>query len=249
MIRNLKANGLSVNWVVLFGVITAIYLIAGWSLLSFSEFGDQGKFIAKLIPTLIVIASILKAKELRGVLFNSRFLSVTLVILSILLIVWCVNQMAVFQQSTIDAITLHLSKNLLTSIFEEGLFRVILFVGLIQFFRKSSRRFWKATAVTSLVFAAVHFTNVLRPDFAVYGALTQVIFAFGIGFFLQVVYVLSRNIFAPICIHFLINFFGTSGRLNSTENIVTKGDNQELSSLLFLLVFCVFFSWVFFVDL
>ncbi len=236
----MQTNGLSVSWVILFVLITVIYLVAGLLLLSFSNLSDQGRFVAKLIPTLIVIASIWKAKELRGVLFNSQFLSGMMLIITILLIVWSVNQMAVFQKSTIDVIVFHLSRNILTSIFEEGLFRVILFVGLIQFFRNSSLRFWKATLVTSLVFGAVHFTNIIRPDFGLYAALRQVIFAFGIGFFLQVVYMVSRNILVPICIHFLVNFFGTSGQLNSTQSIVAKGENQDLSSLLLLFVFFAF---------
>jgi len=124
------------------------------------------------------------------------------------------------------------------SVAEEGLFRIILFVGLIHFFRESGRRFWKTTALTSLVFAILHFTIVLQPENSLYGAFTLVIFAFGMGFFLQVIYVVTRNILVPVSIHFLVNYFGTSGQLNSAENIVVKGESHDLASLLFLFVFC-----------
>lgn len=236
MIQRFGRNAVARQWILLFIAIIALYLLIG--ALIVSDLNKEGKVIAKVIPTSIVLIAILKSKSLRGVLFHNFFLTGMTLIATILLVRWSVDQMEVFKISTSGEITLHLSRNLFTAIFEELLFRVVLFVGLLHFFSNPDWRFWKTTAITSLVFSALHFTNVLQPEYNLYGAFTLVIFAFGMGFFLQVIYVVTRNILVPVCIHFLVNFFGTSGQLNSTDQLISKGNNQDMTSLLFLIVFC-----------
>lgn len=226
------------NRILLFLIITAIYLVSDLILLSFVDLGDLRRFLAKLFPSILLIAALIRSRSLKDNAFDSVFLSSIILTGTCLLVAWSINRMAVFQNLTFSNVTFHIGSNILTALFEEILFRVILFAGLFRFFKNSKWQFWKAIGLTALVFAAIHFTNVLRHDFSLYGAFTQVVFAFGIGVFLQVVYVVSRNVLIPISIHFLVNFFGTSGKLQPIKPMVVESGPQDLSSLLFLIIFC-----------
>lgn len=215
-----------------------LYYLLSLLLLGFIEVDDQRRFFAKLLPAAIVIIAIIKSKVLRSnsfqrPLFGGLFLSG-----AFLLTLWSVNQMAVFQNLEFESIAFHIYSNVLTASFEEGLFRVILFAGFVGLLKDSKRLFWKVAGLTALVFAALHFTNAFRSDFSVYSALTQVVFAFGIGVFLQVIYVVSRNLLVPISIHFLINYFGTSGKLNSEGSLVLGDNSIDELRLISLFVFC-----------
>jgi|SRR5690554_4300528 len=165
-------------------------------------------------------------------------MSGAVLICTLSVLVLSANQIAVFHSAKVESLTFHVFNNLLTAVFEEVLYRVVLFLGMIQFFNSPGLRFWKVTALTSFIFAALHFMNIIRLDFNIYTAFTQVVFAFGFGFLLQVLYVVSRNILIPIALHFLVNFFGTSSRLDSPEGLAVPGGNPDLTSLLFLFIFC-----------
>lgn len=92
--------------------------------------------------------------------------------------------------------------------------------------------------LTAFIFAALHFTILLRHDINTYAVFTLVVFAFAMGFFFQVLYVVSRNILIPIALHFLVNFFGTTSRLHSPEGLAVSDGYPDLTSLLFLFIFC-----------
>lgn len=228
----------SKKWITIFVLVVVLYYLLSLLLHGFIEVDDQCRFLAKLLPTAIVIITIIKSRVLRSNSFQGPLLSGIFLSVTFLLVFWSVTQMAVFRSSEFEPLTFHIYSNVLTASFEDGLFRVILFVGLVSALKDSKWLFWKAASLTALVFAALHLTNAFRPDFSVYTALTQVVFAFGIGVFLQVIYVVTRNILIPISIHFLINFFGSSGTFKQAVSSVVGDGNTNVASLISTAVFC-----------
>ena len=93
--------------------------------------------------------------------------------------------------------------NLFIGLFEEFYFRLLVFSMLCRFYKKN---LFKISILTSLLFAAVHISNLILNSYNFNDVLFQIMFAFATGLFLQIVFINSKNIFIPSLIHFFIDF-------------------------------------------
>lgn len=108
----------------------------------------------------------------------------------------------------------------LIGIFEELLFRGIVFPLLILHFAGKNKPVLKAVILSSIIFGFIHFVGILRNPEIFLGVLNTVIFASGIGFFMAVFFLKTRNILAPAFLHFLIDF--TNGASALKEEVVPQ---------------------------
>jgi len=123
----------------------------------------------------------------------------------------------------------------LTSALEELAIRGTVLALLLKHYANSSRPFFKAILLSSLLFAVAHFINLVRSPGNISGVVSQVIFAVGIGFFLAVLLFRTGNITVPIFVHFLINFAGGAYRLKEqrgNEMVITE--NSDIGQYMFI---------------
>jgi membrane protease YdiL (CAAX protease family) len=121
--------------------------------------------------------------------------------------------------------------------FEELFFRVYVFQSLLTNLKGKSQL--KIISITSLIFALAHMTNMLKPDVEALSIFVQIVFAFGLGFVFQALYLRFNNIILPICIHGIVNYLGTyKSRLlpKSGEEIADYNISDFLTSLSFSLL-------------
>lgn len=130
------------------------------------------------------------------------------------------------------SLTVYFAFSILTGVFEELLFRVlILFViwELLSFMSVFSK-----IIINSLVFGLVHLSNLFNENIIEVTVFTQVLFAFVIGIFLIALLFKTKNIIVPISIHALINFYGRISDLNQTVVFTEYTYKNVLSTLLFI---------------
>lgn len=112
--------------------------------------------------------------------------------------------------------------NLFIGLFEEFYFRVLVFTLLCSFYKKN---LFKISILTSLLFAAVHISNLILNSYTFNGVLLQIMFAFAMGLFLQIVFINSKNIYIPALIHFFIDFNASFSE--KFFNVSTPDDSNQ----------------------
>lgn len=122
-----------------------------------------------------------------------------------------------------------------TGFFEEFLFRFLIFFGLLRWFASYSlRHVLVAMLITSFVFGLMHMLNLRHPNYALQGALNQVILAFGLGMLFQAVLIRYRSMLVIILLHAAVNFFGMYNTyFGSTDKMVSGIDIHNRYSLSF----------------
>jgi len=128
-------------------------------------------------------------------------------------------------------------------LFEELLFRVFVFKSIFR----SNNNLMKSTFIASLFFAFAHLGNLFNPDYFVFSVIIQIIFAFGIGFLLQSIFIKFNNLSIPIFIHGMINFFGSYKSRFLVYNNTEISDSYELSRFITSLIFVSVLSFIFIV--
>ncbi|BDR59155.1 CPBP family intramembrane glutamic endopeptidase [Xylocopilactobacillus apicola] len=108
---------------------------------------------------------------------------------------------------------------IVVGIFEEILFRGIIFVPLTRIFQNQRHGFLWASVVSSLIFAAAHLNNLSGQSLA-YTLGIQCVFAFICSMFFSLLYQVSDNILLPIFAHFVIDLIAMS----AAQFSVTKVD-------------------------
>lgn len=129
----------------------------------------------------------------------------------------------------------------LIGIFEELLFRGIILPLLILHFAEKQRPVLKAVFLSSLMFGFIHIVGLIRNPENFWGVINTIIFATGIGFFLAVLFLRTRNILVPVFLHFLIDF--TNGAAVLKEEIITPdipSSGTILLTLAVLIAMCFF---------
>lgn len=100
-------------------------------------------------------------------------------------------------------------------IFEEVVFRGVVFNYFIFVFRKSNKLILLAGLLSSIIFGLIHITNVLYGGAELAYTLYQVAYASALGFLFAMVYVRTKSIVAPIFLHTMIDwsdlFFNVAG--------------------------------------
>lgn len=150
--------------------------------------------------------------------------------------------------------TISIGKNLLfllscmsVAIFEELFFRVFIF----NYLKKIGYKAFKLIIISSLIFGLAHFTNFFNEDYEKFSVINQIVFAFGVGLFLQSIYLRLKSITFCIMIHTLINYYGSyKNRLINYSNLAENINSENLYtfndfistflSLTFIIVVLVF---------
>ncbi len=122
-------------------------------------------------------------------------------------------------------------------IFEEFLFRGIIFPLLIIHFIQNNRPVLNAAFLSSILFGLVHFIGLIRDPYNYWEVTNTVIFATGIGFFLAMLFLRTRNILVPVFIHFLIDF--TNAAFDLQENTGLEVETVPTLTNSFLTLFVV----------
>ena len=98
---------------------------------------------------------------------------------------------------------------LMVGLFEELLFRRLTFKIIIAKTKDKAYRSLKPIFYTSLIFAVAHSTNFFNADTFSFSVINQILFAFGIGFLFQSLYIKLNNLILIVTLHGLINIFGS----------------------------------------
>lgn len=91
-------------------------------------------------------------------------------------------------------------------VFEELLFRVIIFNIFLNYFL--NKQLVRSVILTSFLFGFAHLTNFLNPDFEPFSVLIQIFFAFSIGLIFQCIYVKTKSLVFISALHALVNYLG-----------------------------------------
>jgi len=219
-------------WLTMAALIVLIYVIVGLISRQFIADDLLRNLVVRAIAVVLVVIVIVRKPHFFRAIFLRPWLSVLVFGLSAALVYN--GGIAILNDYGADPrdLILYTISNFCTGIFEELLFRVIVFTGVLTFFGFQKEKFWKATLITALCFALMHLLNALRPGVHVLGVLNQVVAAFCLGVFFQVVFARTRNILIPVLLHFLFNFYGSRSQFSNVERQLVDNWQQFFVSLI-----------------
>lgn len=129
---------------------------------------------------------------------------------------------------------------LLVGLFEELLFRGVLFPLLIKALAGCKNPLVLAAISSSLLFGVVHFVNLFSQPDNWSGILSQVCFATAIGVYFSGLLLRTENILVPILIHVLVNFTFGASELMTQPAVVEEAAEKSTASMLATAVFFLF---------
>jgi len=121
---------------------------------------------------------------------------------------------------------------LLIAISEELVFRYVLFNEI-----KANNSYFKAMLFSSLVFGGLHILNITSIA-SIPLCLVQVLYTFGLGMLLCLIYLYTQNLIVTISFHFLFNFLNDS--LASALFEMNWNTNFYLINVIFAIVFIIY---------
>lgn len=128
--------------------------------------------------------------------------------------------------------------NIFTGFFEEFFFRILIF-GLV-YKLISPKNLFLCTIITSLIFSLVHLENIFLSSYNISDVLFQIIAAFGIGLFFQLLVINAKNIYFVGFLHALVNFNGMLKKnffnVSKVQEVSTGFDYETLIILSILLI-------------
>jgi len=173
---------------------------------------------------------------------NIKNIQATLIAL-VFIMVGISNHWNTYVSAGANLLLLFAISTLTVGIFEELLFRGLVFPLFIQSFSKTKGAFWWSAILSSLCFGTMHFINIFSQPENFVGILSQVFFATSIGVFFCGLMVRTEHILIPMLIHALVNFgFGADELKVITEikEASTSGVNWNS-----LIPTTLFFSFIF----
>ena len=224
--------------IILFVVLTALQLKLPLETLlnNFSQNPIRNELLSATIMRFLISAALLLFMYKKGFLsFNGVLPAFTITNYSLLIIpifltlLIAFSNINTFKQAETSMLFLFGINAALTAILEEFTIRGTILPLMLKNFSRRRHAFFKAIFLSSLLFGIAHFIGLVRDPDNFTGLLSQVIFAVGIGFFLAALLFKTKNILAPIFIHFLINFSGGVYKLE--ENGTNESPNSDTFSL------------------
>ena len=141
-------------------------------------------------------------------------------------------------------LTLYSLHNLFIGLFEEFYFRLFVFSLLCSFYK---RNLFKISILTSSLFAIVHLSNLILNPYTFNEVMFQVMFAFAIGVFFQILFINFKNIYIPVLIHFFIDFNANFSvkffNISPKETNETGFDYESLGIILVFIVLSLVFAY------
>lgn len=149
---------------------------------------------------------LLKYEKIKVSNFNkTKYLLLIVIIIVFLRLYYNVTNKSAELKIDVDYIKLifYSLLNFSIGLFEEFYFRLFVFSLLCSLYKKN---LFKISILTSSLFAIVHLSNLLLNSYSFSDVLFQVMFAFAIGVFFQILFINFKNIYIPVLIHFFIDF-------------------------------------------
>lgn len=171
------------------------------------------KLLWKLILSFYALIILIKFDLFEKQYVKNKFalvasISATILFLSVYFIINSMsenNQELNFSQKHI----FFLSTSLSVGLFEELLFRLLIFLTIYKLlYQERPKRLLYSIIVSSLIFAMVHFSNMLNPNYEKISVFVQVLSAFFLGLLLQCLFIKFRNIILIIILHGVFNYLG-----------------------------------------
>ena len=110
-------------------------------------------------------------------------------------------------------------------------------------FDKRKNKLFISIILTSLIFGFSHITNLFNPEFHKISVVNQILFAISIGFILQSIYIRTKSLTFIICLHTLINYFGSYKKyllFGEIENIESQYSfNDFVTTFISILIFTI----------
>ncbi len=211
-------------------IILFLFFIFIFIVENFTEFTNQEllyiKGAVKFVFILVIAILIIKFKY---AIFNSnvkwRILYLFIGILILFISLYSKNNSEILLRFKIE----FLIYCLITASFEELLFRVFTFNILLKCYSVINSSF-----INAIIFGFIHIINMfyVQDKLSIFN---QMFFAFGIGFFLQALYIMLKDVSVPITLHTIINFYGAYEGHFSEFNSTTEEFNM-ISFLVSLLI-------------
>lgn len=123
-----------------------------------------------------------------------------------------------------------------TAIFEELLCRGIIQGIMCDIGKLYNHSVIKSIIYSSMVFAFMHFFNLIDKPYLIIGTITQVIYTFSLGLLLGVIYYKTKNITIPIILHAIFNILGSYIVLFTDNKDMPKTDISFVSVAIQLVV-------------
>jgi uncharacterized protein len=233
------------------GVVTFVSSILMLSALSFffnrhlpTSYVFYFSLLSKITLIIISVKLINSEKIIDKVyLYKNNLINITLSFL-IILLVFDINDNLILkhnlQSNNINKI-LSFANCLLTGFLEELVFRVLFFSYLSCLLVNKSSRIFKSVFLTSILFSICHFTNILHDN--IYNVINQMIFAFVIGFFLQLFFLRLRNIIIISVFHGILNY---ANMIQNNSKNVANNNLEKFNSpsnflfILFIIIIIIF---------
>lgn len=123
-----------------------------------------------------------------------------------------------------------------TATFEELLCRGIIQGIMCDIGKLYNHSVIKSIIYASMVFAFMHFFNLIDKPYLIVGTITQVIYTFSLGLLLGVIYYKTKNITIPIILHAIFNILGSYIVLFTDNKDMPKTDVSLISVAIQLVV-------------
>ncbi|MFT8729331.1 MAG: CPBP family intramembrane glutamic endopeptidase [Oenococcus oeni] len=127
-------------------------------------------------------------------------------------------------QSIFDCLTI--------GVVEEGIFRLLIFNWFLNRYRQNFLGVLSAALISSFWFALMHFSNFLTKAENLYYVISQMFFAFCLGFICATIYYYSKSILIPIVFHAFNDFVAYSS--NQSWYIYSVKELESILSSLIL---------------
>ncbi|MGI9526835.1 MAG: CPBP family intramembrane glutamic endopeptidase [Weeksellaceae bacterium] len=147
-----------------------------------------------------------------------------------------------YSSNSLDNFTF-LSSCLSVGVFEELFFRIFIFFFVLKILYNRKNKLLYSILLTSFIFGFSHLSNLFNPEFHKISVVNQVLFAISIGLLLQSLYIKTKSLSVIICLHTLINYFGSYkkhllfGEIENLESQYTF--NDFVTTFISILIFTI----------
>lgn len=120
-----------------------------------------------------------------------------------------------------------------TGFFEEALFRGTLFNTFKKQFGEDRKGVLKAIAFSSIIFGAIHITNLITQPTLIIATSCQILYAIGLGIIFACAYYITNNIWVAVIMHGLFDAAGSfwSCFVDTTKELAASTQVQDISIL------------------
>ncbi|WDF81939.1 CPBP family intramembrane metalloprotease [Lacticaseibacillus pabuli] len=225
-------------WARLFSLVAIMFLFA--YLFGFGRLIGQWHVTPAVAIILYKVASLfvilgLNWVFLRQKVFYTRLRPATMIILGV---IWLLMAELCFYRGQWDRIPAAIIIGLVAAVTEELQFRGMIFGSLLLHLSGRLKR-TRAVVISALFFAGAHLTNMAMQS--VKATLVQMMFAFGLGLILAVLYQRSGTLLAPMALHFSVDYWSTltSSHANVFSVVTTYRSGAFTAEFILLGIFIV----------